>query len=272
MPSAITDLGLAIVTACFAVCLALIVNASYPRRTILRAAQTYGRVASLAFAGVEFLALWLWLSLALPVLAGILKQFDASLWFYDYAWLIAAAIAATIAGLGARRYWHGTASRGYRRFHGWVPLCLLALFCTIRTYDFVLGIDGRTAQGAAQNILSHFALDEPVRLLEMTPAQAVDVDMSRSKAYWIMGASEPRGRLIVKRYYHFWWTYAGSMSLRPSHQQLQLAKAVLDAPWERDRAIELLNGVVSDYPDTAAAAEASQLLESLAVADISRLD
>lgn len=263
MPLAMSDLGLGIVTVCFAMCVALIVNASYPRRAISRVDATYGRVASLAFVGVEFLALWLWLSLALPAFAAILRLFDDRPWFYDYAWLIAAVVAATTATLAARRYWHGTASPGYRRFHGWVPLCLLALFGTIRTYDFVLGIDGRTAQRAAQNIVSRFVLDEPVRLVEMTPAQAADVDTSSEKAFWIMGASEPRGRLIVKRYYHFWWTYAGSMSLRSSRDQLQLAKAVLDAPWERDFAIELLHGVVSDYPNSPAAAEARKLLESL---------
>jgi len=263
MPSAITDLGLAIVTACFAVCLALIAHALYPRRAQPLDFRAHGRVATSVNAAVEFLALWAWLTVGLPLVASMVWLGDNHHWFYDYAWFVSAAIAATIAAVAARRYRRGNVSRGYRRFHFLMPLGLLAIFCGVRTYDFVLGVDGRTAQGAAQNILSHFTLDEPVRLVEMTPDQAADVDMLCSKAYWIMGASEPRGRLIVKRYYHFWWSYAGSMSLRPSRQQLQLAKAVLDAPWERDRAIDLLRGVVSNYPNTAAAIEARQLLESL---------
>ena len=263
MPLALTDLGLGIVTACFAVCLALFVNAIFPRRALSRAVHTHGRIASMAFAAVEFLALWLWLSLALPVLYAILGRSDVSPWFYDYAWLIAAALAATVAGRGVRRYQRGTATPGYRRFHGWVPLCLLALFCTIRTYDFVLGIDGRTAASAAQNIVAHFALDEPVQLVEVTPAEAAGDVVFGTKTFWIMGTSEPRGRLTVKPYYCFWWTYAGVVSLRPSHDELTLAKAVLGAPWERNRAIELLRGVVSNYPNTAAASEARVLLESL---------
>ncbi|MBX9789377.1 MAG: hypothetical protein K2Y37_10720 [Pirellulales bacterium] len=263
MPLAMTDLGLGIVTACFAVCLALIVNAIFPRRALSRAVHTHGRIASMVFAAVEFLALWLWLSLALPVLYAILARADSYHGFFDYAWLIAAAIAASIAALGLRRYQRGTATPGYRRFHGWVPLCLLALFCTIRTYDFLLGIDGRTAAAAAQNIVAHFALEEPVRLVELTPAEAASDVVLGTKTFWIMGANEPRGRLTVKPYYGFWWTYAGVVSLRPSYDELTLAKAVLGAPWERNRAIELLRGVVTNYPNTAAASEARELLQSL---------
>ena len=251
-------------TACFITCVALMFHAIVWGYSLAPQA-TAGRASVLLGATVEFLALWLWLSAALPILAWMFWIGDNEHWFYHYAWLLAAVLAAGTASITARRALRGAATRSYRAVHFWVPLCLLAAMAGVYLYDFVWRIEGRTAEAAAHNILARMPYHEPVRLVELTPAEAGEDDKERRRAYWIMGIDEPRGRIVVGRYGRFWWTLGSSGGFPPSQAELSRAKEVLEkTPWESDNAVLILRTIVENYPRTPAAAEARELLESLA--------
>jgi len=261
---AMTELTSRVGTACFIVCVALMFHAIVARRS--RTPQAKGSwQAALLRAGVEIVALWFWLSIALGLLAWGLWIGDNDHWFYHYAWLIGAVIATGIGALSAWRYRRGAASQTYRAVHLWIPIGLIAAIVGVHFYEFAHRIEGRTADTAAQNVLSRMLYHEPVRLVKMTPAEAGEVDTTRCQSYWIMGADEPRGRITVCRYRRFWWTFASSRGFPPSQAELSRAKEVLEkTPWESDNAVLILQSIVENYPNTSAAAEARELLESLA--------
>lgn len=260
---AMTELTSWIGMACCLACVALILHAIAALRC--RTPQSKVRwQGALVRAGVEMGALWLWLAAALPLLAWMFWIGDNYHRFYRFAWIFAGLLAVGTASITARQTLRGTATRSYRAVHFWVPLGLLAAMAGVHFYEFVSRIEGRTAEAAAHNILARMPYHEPVRLVEMTPAEAAEVDRKRRRAYWIMGTDEPRGRITVCRYRRFWWTYASSAGFRPSRDELSRAKEVLEkSPWESDNAALILQSIVENYPNTPTAAEAGKLLESL---------
>ncbi len=261
---AMTELTSRVGTACFIVCVALILHAVAARHSRTPQARASWK-AALIRGSVEVVALWFWLSMALGLLAWGFWIGDNDHWFYHYVWYFAALIALGVSGLSIWRYRRGVASRAYRAIHLWIPIGLIAAIASVYLYDFVSRIEGRTAEAAAQNILARMPYHEPVRLVEMTRAEAGDVHSERCRTYWIMGTDEPRGRITVCRYRRFWWTYAGSGGFPPSQAELSRAKEVLEkTPWESDRATLILRSIVDNYPNTPAAAAARELLESLA--------
>ena len=249
--------------ACFVASIGLVLHAIVARRSRTPQAQTSWQ-ATLLRAGVEIVALWFWLSISLGLLAWGFWIGDNDHWFYRFVWLFAAFIAAGIGGLSARRYRRGAASKTYRAIHLWIPIALIAAIASVYFYEFAHRIEGRTAEAAAQNILARMSYNEPVRLVEMTADEGGDIDTNRRRVYWIMGADEPRGRIVVARYRRFWWTHASSGGFPPSQEELFRAKEVLEkSPWNSDNAVLILQSIVENYPNTPAAAEARAMLESL---------
>ena len=101
--------------------------------------------------------------------------------------------------------------------------------------------------------------------MDFTPAAAGEDDHDARRPYWIVGTDEPRARFVVGSYGRFWWTLGGSGGFPPSQAELSRAKEVLEkTPWESDNAVLILRTIVENYPRTPAAAEARELLESLA--------
>ncbi|MBX9791724.1 MAG: hypothetical protein K2Y37_22610 [Pirellulales bacterium] len=256
-------IGMACLGACLGASIGLMLHAIVARRVRTPLTQV-GWKAALVRAGVELVALWLWLSATLPLLAWGFWIGDNDHWFYHYAWLFAAFIAAGIGALSVWRYLRGAASKSYRAVHLWIPIGLIAAMAGVRFYDFAYRIEGWTAEDAAHNILARMPYDEPVRLVEMTAAEGRDVDPSRRRVYLIMGADEPRGRIVVGRYRRFWWTFGSNEGFPPSREALSRAKEFLEkTPWDKDGARWSLQTIVENYPNTPAAAEAGALLESL---------
>ena len=253
--------------ASFFACIGLIFHAVFARRAAAHKTCELRPYSIVLRAGLEFFALWSWLSAALPLLAWWLWIGDNDHWFYSSAWLFAAATAAAASYLS---FWHvlkKTATRAYARIHLWVPVALLLSYGAIYVNDFVQPIEGWTAEAAAKNVFARFVaskfVDEPIHLAERTQnLPAYDADPSCCKYYWIMGINEPRGWFSVCRHGWFWWRQSSSARFPPSKKELDRAKDWL-ATGNRRGAILILKSIIANYPGTQSEIEAKELLRSV---------
>jgi len=208
---------------------------------------------------VVFFAVWIWLGSILPLLAWMLWIGDNEHWFYNSSIYIAAAIASAFAGLVIFRVVKNRASVRYVRMYFWCSIILLVISATIWSYDLVEPIEGTAPKAAAESFLRRSGRFYSKLVEDQQPS--IDFpDRSRCKTYWIMGEEEPKGRITVRHYGWFWWSYAGSERFSPSAEQLQRAKERLQSSQDQDGAILILKSIINDYPNTPASKEARELL------------
>lgn len=212
-----------------------------------------------------FLALWLWLTLGIRLLAWA-AWFGDSLprWFEWAGPLIAAGLALLYpAWMFFRWMFRGQASRRYLQIHVAVAVALLVLMGALHTYEWASRIYGTTPRAAAEAYLEGSATEDTVyRLVEESNSRKAGAEGVQWVSYRILGPKGiPQGRITVARYSRFWWTFASSESFRPPDEALELAKKLLDDPTGQSTAVHTLREVVSQHPGTAEAAEAERLLE-----------
>jgi hypothetical protein len=264
---AMTTITYWIGVASFFACVGLIIHSVFPRRGPAQKPYVLQWYSVVLRAGLEFFSLWIWLSVALPLLAWQFWLGDNEHWFYRTAWLFAAAIAATTSYITVRRIFNKTATPTYSRIHLWVPLVLLMSYGGISVYEFAKPIKGWTAQGAAENVFAQFVaskfFDEPIHLAERTQnLPAYEADPSRCKYYWVMGVNEPRGYFSVCKHGWFWWRESSSARFPPSKKELDRAKDWI-TKGNRSGAILILKNIIENYPGTPAETGAKELLQSV---------
>lgn len=248
----------------FLACLVLTIHAVVPRVarppecTKLKWWRLFVRAA------IEFISIWLWLGLALPVIAWTRLGDDQVVGLAGFLWAFAAVVAAITAVVTSWRIWRGTVSRLYARIHFWGPLILLSLLAVMYLHELACRIEGTTAESAAYNYVScsSHLMEEPIRLVEYKRERPTGSDPNRCKSYRIIDATGPRGRIKVCRYCKFWWTLGSSLLYPPSNFALDEARKLIKDGNTR-KARGKLERVIDYYPDTPAEAEAKKLLQQL---------
>ena len=213
--------------------------------------------------GLVFLALWLWLRVALPLLGWGLWYGDKDHWFRDYSDYFAVIVALAQAGFVMHRVAGRTASNRYARLHVWAPIALIMLLGAIWLSNSIRPIQGTNPRAAAESIVRPYDFGERVYLVEDPQPKSEFPRDPNAKTFWIMGAKEPRGRVAVRPYGWYWWTNSSFHKFEPSSEALQSAKRLLHSPNDWRIGLTKLNEVANNYPGTEAAREAKAMLRRL---------
>lgn len=252
----------------FIACISLMIHALFPWSFIAREKITVQWLPLLSRFLLECTATFLWLSVSLPLLAWSLWIGDNDHWFFHFAWVFAAIIAIAIFGFRYARVSQQGATAGYLSFHLWGAVALLVTFGTIVGYESLHQIEGLTPETAARSVFHRWTreMKDDVALVEDTRPRTGHHSPERYRAYWIMAGDEPRFRFTIARNRWFGWSLASSRPLRPFAEELKHAKGLASRSSnssDRKSAIWSLEQIIANYPETAAKAEAEQLLKSL---------
>jgi hypothetical protein len=252
---AITELSQWLMFAAAAVGLSLILVA----RLVAKRGTLYTTRPAIAFDAILLaLALALWLRPILYLGAWGLWIGDNQHWFYDASPYLATLIAVTYSIWFSWRITQKRTTVSYVRIHRWGSVVLLVMFGAALVSEFVQPILASDPHVAVERCIQQWPAPTTLRLkaLPKDPNSRPDLDY---RSFLILGESEPRGRVDVYRYGHFWWALAGSRQYRPSKEELQRAKERMQTDPEIARMI--LTEIIAHCPDPAAATEARQILK-----------
>jgi hypothetical protein len=180
----------------------------------------------------------------------------------------ATVLALVIPGIVFLRLMIGWAARRYRVMSLSGSLLVIALCFGQLTYEFIRGIDGWTAYGAAQNFFADsVSPDNPFIDPSATP-RVVEEDLSAEYPGWAKGGwfvlyyGPARIQYVhVVRHGPCWWTVTGSGSLLPNWSIFGMAEKYWDS--QREKQTVKLEAIISDYPNSEASRKAKAVLEEL---------
>lgn len=252
----------------FVACLGLMAHALFPWTFITREVITVKWFPLLIWFVLECTAIFLWLSVILPLLAWSLWIGDNDHWFFHHAWVFAAIVAVSIFGFRYARVLQYGTSKGYLSYHLWGAIALLVTFGMVVGYESLHRIEGLTPETASQSVSHRLtrAINEDVNLVEDTRPRSGHQSPERYRAYWVMAGNEPRFRFTIARHRWFGWTFASSVPLRPLREEMEHAKFLASRSSDssdQKTAVWALEQMIVNYPDTAAKDEAKHLLKSL---------
>ncbi len=157
-----------------------------------------------------FVALWLAGGIVWSLLLW-LQSGDAG---YSFGKLVAGVVATFTSSILFVRLATGRVTRRYLRLHAWGTGLCIGLFGAMHFLHFAEGIDGWTAQGAAENQFAHYMKGSefyPARLPrriadETTPSLAAH----NGKAFALCIGSLRVHEIRVMPYYRWWWSVSYS--------------------------------------------------------------
>lgn len=203
-----------------------------------------------------FAATWLWLSLALPLIAWGFWIGDNEHWFYDAARGVAALAAVVSTTLFCARVLLRTVRPRYVRVQTWGAVILLLLGATYVTADTLKQALGFRPEAAAQRVVQR---GYPYDVSELK--QVLKEVRGNCHTYLFRNDREPKMQVTVCRYRWILWRGGGSQLFVPHPNVWDSIERFRNA--RPDLARRQLEGVMKQYPDSEASERAERELSKM---------